>query len=114
LAAVWAEETGQPLRIIAGDPWIAGLLGIAAKERASILIDGDPALSPWITPERVEKDGMLIVWNARSNRLPQSLRRLIASHPVRAERFRWPRSSRPEDLVVNYAIVPPKPAQSSK
>ena len=107
-AAIWARETGRPLRIVSGDNWVAGLVGISAKDRPSILNNGDPALSPWITHERLEREGMLIVWEARSKRIPPALQPLVDARPAGEERFRWRRSKDRGDLVIGYAIVPPR------
>ena len=107
-AAIWARETGRPLRIVSGDNWVAGLVGISAKDRPSILNNGDPALSPWIGRERLEREGMLIVWEARSKRIPPALQSLVDAHAAGEERFRWRRSKVRGDLVIGYAIVPPK------
>lgn len=107
-AAIWTRETGRPLRIVAGDDWIAGLVGVTAKDRPSILSRGSPALSPWITPDRLEREGMLIVWDVKTGRIPEPLRALVAARPVRQERFMWRRSKDRGDLVIGYAIVPPK------
>ena len=108
LAAIWARETGRPLRIVSGDNWIAGLVGITARDQPSILNNGDPALSPWITRERLERDGMLIVWEAGTKRIPPALQQLVAAAPAREERFRWPRSRGRGDLAIGFAIVLPK------
>jgi 4-amino-4-deoxy-L-arabinose transferase-like glycosyltransferase len=108
LAAIWARETHRPLRIVSGDNWVAGLVGITARDRPSILINGDPAVSPWITRERLERDGMLILWEASTKRIPPGLQQLVAAAPVREERFRWPRSRARGDLAIGFAIVPPK------
>src|SRR5262249_41410335 len=43
LSAIWTRETGRPLRIVAGDDWIAGLVGISAADRPSILSRGERA-----------------------------------------------------------------------
>ena len=81
-AAIWARETGRPLRIVSGDNWVAGLVGITATDRPSILNNGDPALSPWITRERLEREGMLIVWEAGSKRIPPALQLLVDARPA--------------------------------
>ena len=107
LVEVWTRSTGRPLRIVSGEPWIAGLVGAGAKDVPSILNVGGPAVSPWITPERVEKEGMLIVWEARGRRIPQPLQQLVDAAPAKEERFRWP-SRKGGDLVIGYVIVPPK------
>jgi len=108
LSAIWARETGRPLRIVSGDNWVAGLVGITAGDRPSIFNNGDPALSPWITRERLERDGMLIVWEVSTKRIPPALQQLVAAAPAREERFRWRRPRGRGDLAIGYAIVPPK------
>jgi 4-amino-4-deoxy-L-arabinose transferase-like glycosyltransferase len=107
--AIWARETGgRPLRIVSGDDWVANLVGISARDRPSILNRGDPAYSPWITPDRVQRDGLLIVWEARTRRIPVPLQALVDARPAREERFRWRRSKERGDLVIGYAIVAPR------
>ncbi len=106
--ALWTRETGRPLRIIAGDDWIAGLVGITAKDRPSILNRGNLDYSPWITPERISREGMLIVWNATSQRIPGQLKPLMAGRRTGEERFHWRRMEGSGDLAIGYAIVPPK------
>ena len=108
---IWARETGQPLRIVSGNRWIAGLVGVTAADSPSILSGADLAASPWITPERLEREGMLVVWNARNVRMPQFLLPLIADAPVKEERFSWKRPTDGGEIVIRYAIVPPRQGQ---
>ena len=91
LAAVWARETGRPLGIVAGDDWMAGLVGITAKDRPSILSHGDLALSPWITPERIARRGHADrLGGAQPKRIPAARwSRLVAARPAGEERFKW-------------------------
>jgi len=35
MTGFWRRETGQQLRIVCGDDWIAGLIGISARDRPS-------------------------------------------------------------------------------
>jgi 4-amino-4-deoxy-L-arabinose transferase-like glycosyltransferase len=109
LAGVWKQETGQPLHIVAGDAWTAGLVGITHRDRPSILTQGKPELSPWITRARLERDGMLVVWDAR--RGPGELASLAVAAPKRGEeKFNFAaRKDRPE-FTIGYAIVPPHSA----
>jgi Dolichyl-phosphate-mannose-protein mannosyltransferase len=104
---LWKRETGQPLHIVGGDAWIAGLVGAAAADVPSIL-NGHPSASPWITPERLEREGVLLVWDAEHSKLRQLLAPLIAAAPVKDERFAWKPSMTGEEIVIYYAIVPPK------
>ena len=108
MTAVWARETGRPLGIVAGDDWVAGLVGITASDRPSILNEGDLAFSPWITPERIARQGMLIVWEARSRRIPVLLQPLVAAHPTGEESFKWGRPNARRDLVIGYSVVAPE------
>jgi 4-amino-4-deoxy-L-arabinose transferase-like glycosyltransferase len=107
MSSIWARETHHPLRIVSGDDWIAGLVGLTAKDEPSIYTEGNRVLSPWITPKRLEDEGMLIVWDANTNRIPIHLRSLVASLPAQQERFKWPLSAGGSDLVIGYAIIAP-------
>ncbi len=108
MSAIWTRETGRPLRIVTGDSWVAGLVGLTAKERPSLLDYGDVKLSPWITPARIDAEGMLVVWDARSQGPPEALQAALASHVIKEERFAWPRFAGRPPLVIRYAVIPPK------
>jgi hypothetical protein len=108
---LWTRETGQPLRIVSGNRWIAGLVGVTAADNPSILSGVDLTASPWITPERLEREGMLVVWDARNPRMPRHLLPLINSRPVKEERFGWKPSIDGGDFIIRYAIIPPKQGQ---
>jgi hypothetical protein len=107
MSGIWARETHHPLRIVSGDSWIAGLVGLTAKDEPSIFTEDNRDLSPWITPKRLEDEGMLIVWDANTDRIPQGLWSLVASQPTHRERFKWPLCASRSELVIGYAIVPP-------
>jgi hypothetical protein len=109
---LWRRETGQPLRIVSGNRWIAGLVGVTATDNPSILSGPNLAASPWITPGRLEREGMLVVWAAGAKWIPEYLQPIVAFAPVREERFSWKRSTDGGgDIVIRYAIVPPKQGQ---
>ena len=108
LQKIWWERTGQPLRIVAGDLWIGGMVAANAKDRPSLLIDGDLARSPWLDRAMLERYGALIVaWR----RMPMpSLQefphvRVLAEEGTEIFRINFGRQGR--DLPVYYAIVPP-------
>jgi 4-amino-4-deoxy-L-arabinose transferase-like glycosyltransferase len=108
LGEIWARETGQPLRIVAGNPWLAALVGVTNKDTPSILINGDLTISPWISRDRIEREGLLAVWDAGSNTIPEPLLPLIATAPRREERFGAKGGNGERKFAVGYAIVPPK------
>lgn len=109
MAGIWTRSTGAPLRIVAGENWIAGLVGLTHKDRPSLLSNGDVKYSPWISQARLEAEGMLVLWD--QEKIPLELHPYIVPHlPVaKLERFRSRTSTR--EILVGYLIVPPKPAR---
>jgi hypothetical protein len=106
MTAIWTSQTGRPLRIVAGDDWIAGLVGVSAPDRPSLLSNGDRALSPWISAERLRREGMLIVWDAGTPRVPLALSTIVAERTRAVEHFTWP-GPEAGDLTIGYVIVAP-------
>ncbi len=107
----WQEETGAPLRIVAGDIWTAGLIGLGQADPPSVLIDGDYAISPWVTPADVARSGALIVWSEEE---PPSLTALL-NHATRGRltvRAPYARAEAAPNIVINYAIIPPRDSAS--
>jgi hypothetical protein len=63
IEAGWrAQEGGRPLGIAIGDSWLAGLVSAYGRDHPSVMIDGDPAKSPWITRARLDQSGAVLVW----------------------------------------------------
>lgn len=60
--ADWQKRTGRPLTIVAGEARVAGGFAAFANPRLSVLQDGELFKSPWITPERLKREGVLFVW----------------------------------------------------
>ena len=109
LAAAWTAETRKPLRIVAGSAWAAGLVGIDHPDRPSILTDGTLAFAPWITPERLSREGALIVWTeGRGGGSTPDLLALAQGLAVHEMRVPVPRSKTMTGIVVRYAILPPR------
>lgn len=108
LGGTWTRETGLPLRIVAGEPRLAGLVGLTNKGLPSILTHGDITLSPWITPSRIDREGMLVVWEAGRG-IPPKLVPLPAFSKTGEEQFPFGCGEIRRELVIGYAIVPPKP-----
>ena len=108
LQARWASATGKPLLIVAGEPWVAGAVGLGPGASPSILTNGSLAQAPWISPERLKRDGALVVWQEDARRFkPPAIDALVAGRPVGEERFvpRWLPSAPP--IVIKYVIIPP-------
>ncbi len=109
LSAAWAQETGKPLRIVTGRAWPAGLVALNHPERPSILTEGEMAYSPWITPERLEREGTLVVWAESSSAdITPAMRTLIAARPVREVRIAPPLPMPGPSITMKYVIIPPR------
>ena len=109
LEAAWQRETGKPLRIVVGNFWAAGLTALRPGPMPSILTDGNFEITPWVTPERLKREGALVVWEqtSPSDPPPEALRRLLGERLIGTERFDWPFFTGAPPILIGYAIVPP-------
>jgi hypothetical protein len=103
------EETGAPLRLVAGDIFSAGLVALPAERRIGVLIDGDFIKAPWIEPGRLDEEGLVLLWETRREPA-ETLTALIGDRPV--ESFEVPWSKNPEILPLNYSYVVVPPAEA--
>lgn len=58
----WHAVTGRPLTIVAGETWSSGLVSTYSPDRPSVYVDGEPRFNPWVSPARIAREGMLVVW----------------------------------------------------
>jgi hypothetical protein len=103
--------TGQPVQIVAGDGWLAGLVALRSTPRASVFTDGDMKEAPWITPQRLAHQGALVVWQIKKGdgAPPQGLAGLPHFKNEGIMQFSWPRARKAPMLTVGWGIVPPAP-----
>jgi 4-amino-4-deoxy-L-arabinose transferase-like glycosyltransferase len=112
MLARWHEVTDLPLRIVIGESEPAGLVALTAPDNPSLVIDGDLSISPWVSRERIEEQGALVVWRKQpehplSKELP--VYNFALGLPVAVESFKWPRrTKKTEPLQIGYAIILPK------
>jgi 4-amino-4-deoxy-L-arabinose transferase-like glycosyltransferase len=76
LTDIWRKTTGQPLAIVAGDIWSSGVVVTYSPDRPSVFTGANPRFSPWITPERIARQGVLVTWSEASDDPPASYRYL--------------------------------------
>jgi 4-amino-4-deoxy-L-arabinose transferase-like glycosyltransferase len=102
--------TGQPVQIVAGDGWLAGLIAMRGNPRASVFTDGDTKQAPWITPQRLSKEGALVVWRIEKGNgaPPPGLAALPHFKDIGVMQFSWPRARKAPMLTVGWGIVPPQ------
>jgi hypothetical protein len=56
------RRTGQPLRIVAGDPRTAELVALGAPHQPSVFRNTAPQQTLWVTWDDVKKYGAVVVW----------------------------------------------------
>ncbi|MDF3809492.1 MULTISPECIES: glycosyltransferase family 39 protein [Rhodopseudomonas] len=78
MQSIWHSKTSLPLEIVTGDVVQAGFVVMSARPRPSAFIDADFRKSPWITPERLQQSGTLVLWPTdqfpRTDELPAPYR----------------------------------------
>jgi 4-amino-4-deoxy-L-arabinose transferase-like glycosyltransferase len=115
LGVAWSQATDCPLRIVAGDSWLAGLVAMRSDSRPSVLIDGDARKSPWITARRFREEGALLVWQA--GKRPAAAAALMALPGAKAmghAQFSWPRRKDLPPLQIGWGVVSPAAACDSR
>lgn len=100
---VWHEATKARLGIVGGDNGLAMLAGLNAYDNPSIFTDLDMRLAPWITPERLRDQGMLLVWPG--SEVPPGLRPWVGALPVKTVLVDWSRVAPP--VPINFAVMLP-------
>jgi 4-amino-4-deoxy-L-arabinose transferase-like glycosyltransferase len=101
--SLWQRSTGQPLRIVAGDSWTAGVVGLMSDGHPSLFTDVNPHLSPAISEPRLKRQGALILWADNSSWRPDPS--LIGRFPHGSETFSVGRKA--EQLTIDYLLVAP-------
>jgi dolichyl-phosphate-mannose-protein mannosyltransferase len=109
----YARQTGRPLRIVAADGWLGGLIAMRSPARPSVFTDANVQEAPWILPDRLSADGALVLWRA-DKPIPSRLLALNGLKIVGAKSFSWPGIPRAKRLVVGWGIVPAKDSKTWK
>jgi len=60
---LWKERTDQPLTIIGGTPFVAGLAALGQKVRPDVMIGVDLNHSPWLSNQDVKKRGIAFIFD---------------------------------------------------
>lgn len=103
---IWHHAVDRPLRIVGGDHFTAAMVGVYAEDRPSMFSELDPAISPAITPERIARDGMLIVWQDGFGWTPPP--EWLAGREIRTKPVRWSQAPTAKPILFHYVIVPPR------
>jgi 4-amino-4-deoxy-L-arabinose transferase-like glycosyltransferase len=105
--ALWEAETNAPLKLVGGDVLEAGIVALTAKHTPSLLIDLKTYRVPWITPERIKRDGLLAIWPYTYKPGYETFQELTKNCKAKPQSFKV--SARPDGkpLVLWYCIFPP-------
>ena len=78
----------RPIKIIAGDMWIAGDISLFMSKRPQVFIDLDLKAANWISYADLKKNGGVLIWNARSadssaeSEIPQNYQEVLKSAEI--------------------------------
>jgi 4-amino-4-deoxy-L-arabinose transferase-like glycosyltransferase len=106
-SASWQDAVHRPLDIVAGDGWLAGLIALRAEPRASVFVDADRRHAPWITQERLAREGTLVVWQTGVSDSPPAAFALPGLRIMGVKTFSWPREPKTKPLRIGWGIVAP-------
>lgn len=103
---VWHEASKGRLGIVGGDTGLAMLAGLNAYDEPSIFTGLDMRFAPWITPKRLQDQGMLLIWQgSQGSQTPPRLMPWIKALPVKTILLGWSRQAPP--VAINFVVIPP-------
>lgn len=106
----FARRTNHPLRAVAGDTEIAGLIALGAG-RPHLFIDAAPQRTPWVSAATFNKTGGVVVWRA-SDTVGTPPAEIAARFPGLVPEvpraFDWLIDGRQPLLRIGWGIVRPK------
>ncbi|MDB5630329.1 MAG: hypothetical protein JWQ51_2669 [Tardiphaga sp.] len=109
----YERRTGKPLQAVAGDPQLAALVAMG-RSRPHLLLDDEPARTPWLTPSDLIERGGVVLWRATDalGTPPAAIARrfpgLVAEVPRGFDRLV---NGRQPPLRIGWAIIRPKASQ---
>jgi len=104
------RRTNRPLRAVTGDTQLASLISLDAG-RPHLLLDATPERTPWLTMEKFNQAGGVVVWRASdtSGTPPADIAgRFPGLVPEVPRAFEWLVNGRQPLLRIGWAIVRPK------
>ncbi len=109
----WQAHTDAPLRLLVTDIWLAGNIIAHRAQTMAVLIDGDPAKSPWVGAADVDGCGALVLDGTKVDGASPNaaIEALLSRAPVRgAWILPWSagKGAGAAPVVVRWAIVKPR------
>jgi 4-amino-4-deoxy-L-arabinose transferase-like glycosyltransferase len=116
---LWKDRYDQPLRIIAGDWWLAGQVAFYGPDKPIVYggsdlnrLDMGPVCSGWASDEQLLSQGGVIVWDdaARKDDVRSVLRvRFPSAEFPPPLSIPWQTGAKLPPLQVGIAVIPPHP-----
>ena len=104
---IWRETFGAPLKIVAGTEVFSLAAPFYSPDAPHLYIYSPPAATPWITPEAVARDGLLVICT-QIDQACQSYAATFAAkrRTIRLHRtfFGWPTA----ETALELFLVPPR------
>lgn len=103
------RRTAQPLRIVAGEAGIAGLIAMASPDRPRVFLVDRPELNV-IGEDAIRRDGAVVVWRIRGNNqtLPDAIKERFPDLAVEVpQSFRRPIQGRLPLYRIGWAMIRP-------
>lgn len=107
----YQRRVNRPLPAVAGDRRLVELIGFAAPGRPHVFFDDTPAETPWLTPQKFNETGGLVVWRAKDTAgtpPPELLKQFPGLVPEVPRAFNRLVNGRLPMLRIGWAVVRPK------
>jgi hypothetical protein len=104
------RRTNQRLAAVAGDAQLASLISLD-HSRPHLFLDATPERTPWLTPQKFNETGGVVVWRASDTSgapPPGIAQRFPGLAPEVPRAFEWLVNGRQPLLRIGWAIVRPK------
>ncbi len=82
ISAAWRQSTRTPLRIVIGDPFFAVAASFYSPEHPDSVFGFDLRLAPWVTDERLQREGYAVVCRADDVHCTRTASQRAADNPL--------------------------------
>ncbi len=108
LDALWRAQAHTPLRVLAGETWLAGNVSIHLPSQPQVFIDAEPAHAPWIDTNALARCDLLVLIDRSPDTPPASAAtQALMARAQHHGQISVPWTSRPQgpQLTVDWGIV---------
>jgi 4-amino-4-deoxy-L-arabinose transferase-like glycosyltransferase len=109
----WHARYNTPLAYVGGTEFVSNNVAVYSQDRPHVVVHGDPGISPWIDMSALRQHGAVLVWEG-DNPAPglDAWRATFGSLDVQPTLVLPRQTLHPvQPARINYAFVPPQPAE---